>query len=96
MNFIKNIILKCLEAPLKQIAQNCELDGGVIINNILSNPNPNFGFDAYTETYVDMIEAGIIDPTKVTLSALRNASSVAKTLLSTEVIVVEKEEKTKC
>lgn len=86
-----NIILKSLLAPIKQIAENSALDPGIIIEKILSSNEPNYGFDAYNETYTNMIEAGIIDPTLVTKSALINASSVAKTLLSTDVLIVEKE-----
>jgi len=84
-----NIILKSLQAPLKQIASNSELDAGVIIETILNSDEPNFGFNAYTETYTNMLESGIVDPTLVTKSALINASSVAKTLLSTEALVVD-------
>jgi len=83
------IILKSLQAPLIQIAKNSELDAGIIINNILSSDEPNYGFDAYSENYTNMLESGIIDPTKVTKSALVNASSVAKTLLSTETLIVD-------
>lgn len=83
------IILKSLKAPLAQIAKNCELDAGVIIQNILNSSEENFGFDAYSGEYVNMINSGIIDPTNVTKSALINASSVAKTLLSTETLIVD-------
>ena len=86
-----NIILKSLQAPLVQIAKNSELDAGIIISNILASDEPNYGFDAYNETYTNMFESGIIDPTTVTKSAIQNASSVAKTLLTTSVLVVEKE-----
>jgi len=90
-----SIILKSLQAPLRQIAANSELDAGVIIENILNSDEPNYGFNAYTETYTNMIESGIIDPTLVTKSALINASSVAKTLLSTDALVVEIEKQEK-
>ncbi len=83
------IIVKALEEPIRQIAINAGLDGGVILNNIITNSNPNYGFDALKNEYVDMINAGIIDPTKVTRSALQNASSVALTLLTTEAVVAE-------
>ena len=83
------IIVKALEEPIRQIAINAGLDGGVILNNIITNSNPNYGFDALKNEYVDMINAGIIDPTKVTRSALQNASSVARTLLTTEAVVAE-------
>ena len=84
------IVLKALEAPIKQIAANAGVDGGVIINKILSSKRGvNFGYNALTDEYCDMIESGIIDPTKVTRSALQNAASVAATLLTTEVLVTD-------
>lgn len=83
------IILRAIEAPIRQIAKNAGLDGSVILNNIARSKNPNYGFDAYKNTYVDMVEAGIIDPTKVTRSALQNAASIASTLLTTESIVTD-------
>lgn len=84
-----SIIVRALEEPIRQIASNAGLDGGVILNKILENADPNFGFDALKNEYVNMINAGIIDPTKVTRSALQNASSVASTLLTTEALVAE-------
>ncbi len=83
------IILRAIEAPIRQIAKNAGFDGSVILNNITRSKNPNYGFDAYKNTYVDMVEAGIIDPTKVTRSALQNAASIASTLLTTESIVTD-------
>lgn len=83
------IILRAIEEPLRQIAKNAGLDGSVILNNIVRCKNPNYGFDAYKNKYVDMVEAGIIDPTKVTRSALQNAASIASTLLTTESIVTD-------
>ena len=80
------IILKALEAPLFHIAANAGLEGAVIINKVRES-EPGNGFDAYTETYVDMVKAGILDPAKVTRSALQNATSVASTLLTTESVV---------
>ncbi|MCD8398518.1 MAG: chaperonin GroEL [Lachnospiraceae bacterium] len=80
------IILKALEAPLFYIAENAGLEGSVIVNKV-SEAQPGTGFDAYKETYVDMVEAGILDPVKVTRSALQNATSVAATLLTTEAVV---------
>ncbi len=82
------IILKALEAPLFHIAGNAGLEGAVIINNVRES-DPGVGFDALKETYVNMIEAGIIDPVKVTRSALQNATSVASTLLTTESVVAD-------
>ncbi|MCI5882566.1 MAG: chaperonin GroEL [Clostridiales bacterium] len=81
-----NIILKALEAPLRRIAENAGLEGSVIIDKVREE-NPGFGFNAYTEQYVNMVENGILDPAKVTRSALQNATSVASTLLTTESVV---------
>ncbi len=77
------IIIKALEAPLKTIAENAGLDGSVIVNKVKESKT-GIGFDAYNETYVDMVEAGILDPVKVTRSALQNATSISSTLLTTE------------
>ena len=81
-----NIILKALEAPLYQIAKNAGLEGAVIVNKVRES-EPGTGFDAYNEKYVNMVEQGILDPAKVTRSALQNATSVASTLLTTESVV---------
>ena len=86
------IVLKALEAPLRQIAKNAGLEGSVIIDKILSAGKMNYGFDAQNEVYCDMIEAGIVDPTKVTRSALENAASVASMVLTTESIVADEPE----
>ena len=83
------LVMKALEAPMRQIAENAGFDGGVIIDKILSSGKPAYGFDAYREEYTDMLEAGIVDPTKVTRSALQNAASVAATVLTTESVVYE-------
>ena len=84
------IVLKALEAPLRQIAKNAGLEGSVIINDILKAGKPNYGFDAQNEVFVeDMIAAGIVDPTKVTRSALENAASVAEMVLTTESLVAD-------
>ncbi len=89
------IVLKAIEEPIRQIAKNAGVDGGVVVNNIQENINKKaYGFDALKNEYCDMIERGIIDPTKVTRSALQNAASVAGTMLTTEAIVVEIEDKT--
>ena len=77
------VILKALTAPLTQIAQNAGLEGAVIVNKVTESKE-GIGFDAYNEEYVDMVEAGILDPAKVTRSALQNATSVASTFLTTE------------
>ncbi len=83
------IVLKALEEPVRQIAQNAGFDGGVVVDKIVSADKIGYGFDAYTEKYVDMFEAGIVDPTKVSRSALQNAASVAATVLTTESLVVD-------
>ena len=87
------IVRKAIEAPIKQIAENAGVDGQEIVAKVLANGNHNFGYDALTGSYGDMIEKGIIDPTKVTRSALQNAASVAGTLLTTESIVCDVPEK---
>ncbi len=86
------IVAKALEEPAKQIAVNAGIDGGVVIIEIKKNGNPDFGYDALKDTYCNMVECGILDPTKVTRSALQNAASVAATLLTTEVLVADKPE----
>ena len=86
------IVLKALEAPLRQIAKNAGLEGSVIIDKIMSSGKVNYGFDAQNEVYGDMIEAGIVDPTKVTRSALENAASVASMVLTTESLVADEPE----
>ena len=83
------IILRAVEEPVRQIAANAGLDGSVIVNNILGSKKANYGFDALKDEYTDMVASGIIDPTKVTRSALQNAASVAATLLTTESIVTD-------
>ena len=83
------IVCKSLEEPIRQIALNAGLEGSVIINNIMEADTLGFGFDAYNEVYVDMMEAGIVDPTKVTRSALENAASVASMVLTTESLVAD-------
>ncbi|MCQ2441269.1 MAG: chaperonin GroEL [Clostridia bacterium] len=84
-----NIVLKALEAPVRQIAFNAGIEGSVIIDKIVNSGKVNYGFDAYNENYTDMIEAGIVDPTKVTRSALENAASVAAMVLTTESLVAD-------
>ena len=86
-----SIVLRALEAPVKQIAKNAGIEGAVIIDKV-KNSDKNIGFDAYREEYVDMFAAGIVDPAKVTRSALENAASVASMVLTTESIVADKKE----
>ncbi len=87
-----NIVLKALESPLRQIAFNAGIEGSVIIDKIMGSNKVNYGFDAYNEKYTDMIKAGIVDPTKVTRSALLNAASVASMVLTTESLVADTKE----
>ena len=86
------LVMKALEAPLRQIADNAGLDGAVILDRVKASGKVGFGFDAYNEKYVDMLEVGIVDPTKVTRSALQNAASIASTVLTTEAVVANKKE----
>ncbi|MGA1847411.1 chaperonin GroEL [Deferribacter abyssi] len=87
------IIRKALEYPLRQIAENAGFEGSVVVNRIKEEKDVNFGFNAATEEYTDMIKAGVIDPTKVTRSALQNAASVASLMLTTEALITEIPEK---
>lgn len=87
------IVLKSLFAPIKMITQNAGIEGAIVIENILNKHDKNYGYNALTNEYVNLLESGIIDPTKVTRTALENAGSVASTLLTTEVLVCDIEEK---
>ena len=87
-----SIVTKALVAPMKQIADNAGLDGSVIVSKIRESGKVGYGFDAYREVYCDMLEAGIVDPAKVTRSALQNAASIASTVLTTEAVVSDKKE----
>jgi chaperonin GroEL len=90
-----DIIIRAVNAPMKQIASNAGFDAGVVVNEISKSTDLNIGFDASTGKYVDMFEAGIVDPTKVERVAMQNAVSVASLLLTTEATVSDiKEEKT--
>jgi chaperonin GroEL len=84
-----NIVLKALEAPLRQIAENSGVEGSIVVGKIMENKSETFGFDAQTETYVDMVDKGIIDPAKVVRTALQDAASVASLLVTTEAMVAE-------
>ena len=83
------IVLKALEEPVRQIAANAGLEGSVIVDKIVSSGKVGYGFNALTEEYIDMMESGIVDPTKVTRSALQNAASVASMVLTTESLVAD-------
>src|SRR3989440_582127 len=83
------IVQRALEAPIRQIAENAGVDGSIVVGKVLENRSETFGFDAQTETYVDLVEAGIIDPAKVVRAALQDAASVAGLLVTTEAMVAE-------
>jgi chaperonin GroEL len=84
-----NIVKRALEEPLRLIAQNAGAEGAVVVEKVRGNSNSNFGFNAETETFADLVEAGVIDPTKVTRCALQNAASIASLMLTTEALVCE-------
>ena len=84
-----SIVLRALEEPIRQIAANAGIEGSIIVEKVRENESKSFGYDAYQDKFIDMIEAGILDPTKVTRSALQNAASVASMLLTTESIVTD-------
>ena len=88
-----NIVLKALEAPIRQIAENAGVEGSIVVGKILENNSATFGFNAQTEAYVDMIQAGIVDPAKVVRTALQDAASVAGLLITTEAMIGEKPKK---
>ena len=87
------IVARALKAPIMQIAANAGLEGAVILNNVYNSRKANYGFDAANDKYGDMIELGIVDPTKVCRSALENAASVASMVLTTESLVADIPEK---
>ena len=84
-----NIVLKALEAPIRQIAENSGVEGSIVVGKIMDSKSETFGFDAQNEDYVDMIDKGIVDPAKVVRAALQDASSVAGLLVTTEAMVAE-------
>jgi chaperonin GroEL len=86
------IVVKALEEPVRQIAANAGFDGGVVVDKIMNSGKIGYGFDAYNEVYCDMVSSGIVDPTKVTRSALQNAASIASVILTTESVVADKKE----
>jgi chaperonin GroEL len=86
------IVVKALEAPIRQIAANAGAEGSIVVEEVRSNPNPSFGYNADVHQYTDLIKAGIVDPTKVVRTALQNAASVASLLLTTEAILTDKPE----
>ncbi len=89
------ILLRSLEEPIRQIVGNAGVEGSIVVEKVRSSSDQNFGYNAQTEQYEDLVEAGVIDPTKVTRTALQNAASIASLLLTTECVVVEKKEEEK-
>ncbi len=87
-----DILLRSLEEPIRQIANNAGQEGSIVVERVKENKDANFGYNAQTDTYEDLVEAGVIDPTKVTRTALQNAASIASLLLTTECVIVEKPE----
>jgi chaperonin GroEL len=83
------IVRRACEEPVRQIVLNCGTEGAVVAAKILDSQDPNFGFNAYTEQYEDLVKAGVIDPTKVTRTALQNAASIASLMLTTEATVCD-------
>ena len=88
-----DVVRRACEEPLRQIAQNAGSEGAVVVEKVRANSDPNFGFNAETEVFEDLVAAGVIDPTKVTRSALQNAASIAALMLTTEALVAEIPEK---
>jgi chaperonin GroEL len=89
------IVRRALEEPIRQIAENAGAEGSIVVDKVRSNKSATFGYNAQTDIYEDLVEAGVIDPTKVTRTALQNAASIASLLLTTECVVVEKKEEEK-
>jgi chaperonin GroEL len=87
-----NIVRRALEEPMRQIVQNAGQEGSIVVEKVRANDNPNFGYNAQTGVYEDLVKAGVIDPTKVTRTALQNATSISGLLLTTEAVVTEKPE----
>ena len=85
-----NIVLKALEAPIRQIAENAGVEGSIVVGKVLENKSPTFGFDAQTEQYVDMLNAGIVDPAKVVRVALQDAASIAGLMITTEAMIADR------
>ena len=88
-----NIIRRALEEPLRQIAGNAGFEGSIVVDKVVNNPTPAWGFNALTEKYEDLIAAGVIDPAKVARCALQNAACVASLMLTTETLIAEKPKK---
>jgi chaperonin GroEL len=89
------IVRRALEEPIRQIAENAGMEGSIVVEKVRSNTDPRYGYNAQTDVFEDLVEAGVIDPTKVARTALQNAASIASLLLTTECVVVEKKEEDK-
>jgi chaperonin GroEL len=89
------IVRRALEEPIRMIAQNAGAEGSIVVEKVRESKDKNFGYNAQTDAYEDLVAAGVIDPTKVTRSALQNAASIAALLLTTEAVIVEKKEEKK-
>jgi chaperonin GroEL len=89
------IVRRALEEPIRQIVENAGMEGSIVVDKVRSSNSPTFGYNAQTDTYEDLVEAGVIDPTKVTRTALQNAASIASLLITTECVVVESKEEDK-
>ena len=87
-----DIIRKAIEEPIRIIVQNAGGEGSIVVEKVRASKDKNFGYNAYSDTYEDLVLAGVIDPTKVTRTALQNAASIASLLLTTEALIVEKKE----
>jgi len=83
------IVRRALQAPIRQISENAGVEGSIVVGKVLANASPTFGYNAQTETYVDMVQDGVIDPAKVVRTALQDAASVAGLLITTEVVIAE-------
>ena len=92
---VMGIVMKALEAPIRQIVGNAGVEGSIVVNKINENKSQTYGFNAQTEEFVDMLDAGIVDPAKVVRTALQNAASVASLLLTTEALITDVPEKEK-
>jgi chaperonin GroEL len=90
-----SIVRRSLEEPIRQIAENAGTEGSIVVDKVRSNSSPTFGYNAQTDKYEDLVEIGVIDPTKVTRTALQNAASIASLLLTTEAVVVERKDEEK-
>jgi chaperonin GroEL len=88
------VVRRALEEPLRWIAQNAGVEGAIVVEKVRASKDPNYGFNAATEVYEDLVKAGVIDPAKVTRTALQNAASIAGLMLTTEATICEVTEKT--